>query len=186
MEARNYSMNVVPEEANFSESERGEPSISSESGKDPKDEEIARLSAERDNLVDRLARLQAEFENARKRAAKENLDHRDRVVYDTVHKLLPVIDNFDLALKADSPPEKLRGGVELIRRQMDEMLKEFGVQRIEAHGKPFDPHQHEAVEIVESLDHPENHVIEELRRGYRHKEKLLRPAMVRVTKNRKS
>jgi molecular chaperone GrpE len=147
-------------------------------------DEVARLSTERDALLDRLARLQAEFENARKRSAKENLEYRDRAVADLVYQLLPVIDNFDLALKTDSTPEKLRVGVELIRKQMDDILKGMGVHPVEAHGKPFDPHQHEAIEAVESDEHPENHVIEELRRGYKHKEKLLRPAMVRVTKGK--
>ncbi len=95
-----------------------------------------------------------------------------------------MIDNFDLALKADTSPEKLRQGVELIRRQLDDILKNLGVQAVEAHGMPFDPHHHEAIEMVDSEEHPENHVIAELRRGYKHKEKLLRPAMVRVTKSR--
>lgn len=148
------------------------------------EDELARVTAERDALVDRLARTQAEFENARKRAAKESLEYRDRAVADLVSQLLPVVDNFDLALRADSPPEKLRQGVELIRRQLDDILKNLGVQTVEAHGRPFDPHQHEAIEMVDSEEHPENHVVEELRRGYKHKEKLLRPAMVRVTKSK--
>jgi molecular chaperone GrpE len=150
----------------------------------PADDELGRLTAERDSLLDRLARLQAEFENARKRVARESLEYRDRALADLAAQLLPVIDNFDLALKADSTPEKLRQGVELIRRQLDDILKNLGVQPVESHGKPFDPHQHEAIEMVESEEHPENHVVEELRRGYKHKEKLLRPAMVRVAKSR--
>jgi len=146
--------------------------------------ELARVTAERDALLDRFARQQAEFENARKRAARENLEYRDRAVADLVYQLLPVIDNFDLALKTDAPPEKMRQGVELIRKQLEDILKGLGVQPVESHGKPFDPHHHEAIEVVESEEHPENHVIEELRRGYKHKEKLLRPAMVRVTKGK--
>ena len=150
----------------------------------PINDEVARLTAERNNLLDRLARLQAEFENARKRGARESLEYRDRALADLAAQLLPVIDNFDLALKTDSAPEKLRQGVELIRRQLDDILKNLGVQPVESHGKPFDPHQHEAIEMVESEEHPENHVVEELRRGYKHKEKLLRPAMVRVAKGK--
>src|SRR5579883_1334343 len=102
--------------------------------------ELARVTAERDALLDRFARQQAEFENARKRAARENLEYRDRAVADLVYQLLPVIDNFDLALKTDAPPEKMRQGVELIRKQLEDILKGLGVQPVESHGKPFDPH----------------------------------------------
>jgi molecular chaperone GrpE len=147
--------------------------------------ELKQLRAERDNLLDRLARLQAEFENARKRAAKENADFRDYAVADAARALLPVIDNFNLALKnANAKPEDFRRGVELIHKQLQDVLQKMNVQPVAAQGQPFDPRSHEAIEMVESDDVPENHVVEELQPGYRIKERLLRPAMVRVAKSK--
>ncbi|HEX7287745.1 MAG TPA: nucleotide exchange factor GrpE [Candidatus Angelobacter sp.] len=149
--------------------------------------ELKQLRAERDNLLDRLARLQAEFENARKRAAKENADYRDYAVADAARALLPVIDNFNLALKnAAARPEDLRKGVELIHKQLQDVLQKMNVQPVAAQGQPFDPRVHEAIEMVESDDVPDNHVLEELQPGYRIKERLLRPAMVRVAKSKQA
>jgi len=146
-----------------------------------------KLRAERDNLLDRLARLQAEFDNARKRAARENAEFRDYAVTDAVRVLLPVTDSLSLALKnADANPQEFKKGVELIQKQLQEALQKIGVQRVPAQGQPFDPRWHEAIEMVESNDVQDNHVIEELQPGYKIKERLLRPAMVRVAKNNKS
>jgi molecular chaperone GrpE len=147
------------------------------------EDEQQKLRAERDSLFDRLARLQAEFDNYRKRAAKENADFRDFAVADAARALLPVIDNFSLALKnASARPEDLRKGLELIHKQLQDVLQKMNVQRIPAQGEPFDPRVHEAIEMVESNDAPDHHVLEELQPGYRIKERLLRPAMVRVAK----
>ena len=146
-------------------------------------DELQKLRSERDALFDRVARLQAEFDNYRKRAAKENADFRDFAVADAARALLPVIDNFSLALKNSSArPEDLRKGVELIYKQLQDVLQKLNVQRIPAQGEPFDPRVHEAIEVVESNDAPDHHVLEELQPGYRIKERLLRPAMVRVSK----
>jgi molecular chaperone GrpE len=148
------------------------------------EDDTQKLRAERDSLFDRLARLQAEFDNYRKRAAKENSDFRDFAVADAARGLLPVIDNFSLALKNTSAkPEDLRKGVELIHKQLQDVLQKMNVQRIPAQGEPFDPRVHEAIEMVESNDVPDHHVLEELQPGYRIKERLLRPAMVKVAKN---
>lgn len=147
-------------------------------------EELQKLRAERDTLFDRLARLQAEFDNYRKRAARENLEFRDFALADTAKSLLPVIDNFALALKnAGANPEEFRKGIELIHKQLQDVLQKMNVQRIATQGQPFDPRLHEAIEMVESSDAPDNHVLDELQAGYRIKERLLRPAMVRVAKN---
>jgi molecular chaperone GrpE len=150
---------------------------------DPKDQ-MVRLQAERDALFDRLARQQAEFENLRKRSAKEQQDFREYAAADVVKQLIPILDNFDLALKSQSSEGDLRKGLELIRKQMDEVLTKLGVQAIPAKGQPFDPRFHEAIEMVESSDVKENHVVDELQRGYKLKERLLRPAMVRVSKHK--
>ncbi len=147
--------------------------------------ELRTLRSERDNLLDRLARLQAEFDNSRKRAAKENADYREYAVADGARHLLPVLDSFELALKnADVKPEDLRKGMELIRKQLQDALQKMNVQRVPAQGQLFDPRVHEAIEMVESNDVPDHHVLEELQPGYRIKERLLRPAMVRVAKNK--
>ena len=104
---------------------------------------------------------------------------------DAARSLLPVMDSFERALKnAEVKPDDLRKGVELIRKQLDEALQKMNVQRVPAEGQPFDPRVHEAIEMVESNDVPDHHVLEELQPGYRIKERLLRPAMVRVAKNK--
>lgn len=147
--------------------------------------ELRKLRSERDNLLDRLARLQAEFDNSRKRAAKENADYREYAVADAARSLLPVLDSFELALKnAEMKPDDLRKGMELIRKQLNDALQRMNVQRVPAAGQPFDPRVHEAIEMVESNNVPDHHVLEELQPGYRIKERLLRPAMVRVAKNK--
>lgn len=147
-------------------------------------QEYERVSQERDALLDRLARLQAEFENYRKRSAREQAEFREYAVADAVKNFLPILDNFDLALRSQSNEgAALRSGIELIRKQMDDVLSRLGVQVIPAQGSTFDPRVHEAIEMVESADHADHEVIDELQRGYKLKERLLRPAMVRVATN---
>lgn len=146
-------------------------------------EEYDRLKAEKDQLMDRLLRLQAEFDNARKREAKERAESREYAVANTVEQFLPVLDNFQLALKSTGSAEQLRAGVELIVKQMEEALRGMSVQPVEAVGAVFDPRVHEALEMVERNDVPDHQVIEEVRRGYRMRERLLRPALVRVASN---
>jgi len=148
------------------------------------EDELARVKAERDQLLDRLARQQAEFENARKRAAREQRDFKDYAVAEAVQTLLPVLDSFERALKT-APAGEFRNGVELIYKQLADTLGRLGVRPIAAQGEPFDPRHHEAVEVVESTAVADHHVLEELQRGYMLKERLLRPAMVRVAKHPK-
>jgi len=147
--------------------------------------EIDQLKGERDQLLDRLARLQAEFENARKRAERERLEYRDYATGNVVEQFLPVVDNFELALKSTGTAEQLRHGVELIVKQMEEVLRQLQVNPIPTVGEVFDPRVHEALGSVERDDLPDQHVAEEIRRGYRLRERLLRPAMVRVAHNPK-
>ena len=145
--------------------------------------ELEKLRTERNDLFERLARLQAEFDNYRKRAAKENAEYRDYAVSDAARALLPVIDSFTLALKnAAAKPEDLRKGVELIFKQLQDVLQKLNIERVPAQGEPFDPRVHEAIEMVETDAAPDHHVLEELQPGYRIKGRLLRPAMVRVAK----
>jgi molecular chaperone GrpE len=148
-------------------------------------EEHGQLKAERDQLLDRLARLQAEFDNARKREARERAEFRDYALVSTVEQFLPVLDNFQLALRADGSAEQLRAGVELIVRQMEEVLRSLGVRPVATQDALFDPRQHEALEMVEREDLPDHQIMEEVRRGYTLRDRLLRPALVRVASNPK-
>lgn len=145
--------------------------------------ELEQLRGERDVLKDRLARLQAEFDNSRKREAKERQDARDYAVQGAVEPFLNVMDNFQLALKSEGSVEQLRAGVELILRQMEEALRGLNVQPVEAVGAQFDPRVHEALGSEERRDVPDHQVIDEIRRGYRLRDKLLRPALVRIATN---
>jgi molecular chaperone GrpE len=143
------------------------------------------LKTERDQLLDRLARMQAEFENARKRTERERQEYRDYAVGTVVEQFLPVLDNFELALKSTGSTEQLRSGVELIVKQMEEILRQLQVKPVATVGEQFDPRHHEALGTVEREDLPDQHVAEEVRRGYRLRERLLRPALVRVASNPK-
>lgn len=145
--------------------------------------EFQKVKAERDSLFDRLARAQAEFDNARRRAAKEQQEYRDFAISDAIKTLLPVIDSFERALQVRSDSNEFRNGIELIYKQLQDALAKLGVRAIPAKGEPFNPHFHEAIEMVETSDAPDHHVIDELQRGYKLKDRLLRPAMVRVAKN---
>jgi molecular chaperone GrpE len=145
--------------------------------------ELQKLKAERDSLVDRLARAQAEFENVRRRAAKEQQEFRDYALADAMKSLLPVVDSLERALQVKSDAAELRGGVELIYKQLQAALTKLSVNAIVSQGEPFDPRYHEAIEMVETSEVPDHQVIEELQRGYKFKERLLRPAMVKVAKN---
>ena len=149
----------------------------------PSQADIDQLSTERDQLRDRLARLQAEFDNARKREAKDRQDARDYTVQSTVEPFLGVMDNFQLALNAKGSAEQLKAGVEMILRQMDEALKGLNVQPVESIGAQFDPRVHEALGSIETKEFPDHQVLEEIRRGYRLRDKLLRPALVRIAAN---
>lgn len=151
--------------------------------------ELKRLEVERQDLVDKLARRQADFENYRKRTERERGETYHRMVGDVVSKLLPVMDNMRRALEAESLLEKTESkefshflhGVELIYKQLNDVLGELGVQPVAAVGQPFDPHVHEAVATEPSDEHEPDTVIQELLRGYLLGGKLLRPAMVKVS-----
>lgn len=145
-------------------------------------DELSKVKAERDTLFDRLARLQAEFDNFRKRQQKENADFRDYALTNAIRELLPILDSLDRALQTAPEGEEFRKGVELIDRQFHDALAKLGVEPIESKGQPFDPNLHQAIQMVESPDVDENHVVDELQRGYKIKDRLLRPAMVTVSR----
>ncbi len=146
-------------------------------------EELEKVKAERDALLERLARQQADFENARKRAARDQRDFQEYALADAVRSLLPAIDSLERALEAAGESGELRSGLELVHRQFHDALAKLGVKAVAAVGAKFDPHVHQAVEMVDTEEAPDHTVLEELQRGYKLKERLLRPAMVRVARN---
>jgi len=148
--------------------------------------EVQKLRVERDTLIDRLARLQAEFENARKRTAREQQDFREYALADAVKALLPILDSFERALQTGSAERsEFRSGVDLIHKQLQDALLKLGLRAIPARGELFDPHLHEAIEMVDTTEAADHQILEELQRGYKLKDRLLRPSMVRVARNPK-
>jgi molecular chaperone GrpE len=147
--------------------------------------DFQKMKSERDSLVDRLARSQAEFDNARKRAVREQQEFRDFALADSIRTLLPIIDSFELALRSSNEKSEFRNGVDLIYKQLQDALLKLGVQPVPAKGEQFDPRVHEAIEMVETHDARDQEVLEELQRGYKLRERLLRPAMVKVAHNSK-
>jgi molecular chaperone GrpE len=142
--------------------------------------ELERLTAERDEYLAHLQRTQAEFDNYRKRMLRDQTAHLERATAGLIEQLLPVLDAFELALNsAGSDAERLRKGVELVYGELLGALEKAGLERIEAHGKPFDPEEHEAVMHVED-EEGEPGVRDVVRSGYRFKGRVLRPAMVKV------
>lgn len=143
--------------------------------------EIDQLKSENALYLDRLARMQAEFDNFRKRNLREQQEFREYALTDSLKQLLPILDSLDRALKAESvSAEDFRSGVELIDRQFHDVLTRLGVEPIAAQGQPFDPSLHQAIQMVETDEVPDHHVIDELQRGYRLRDRVLRAAMVRV------
>jgi molecular chaperone GrpE len=142
--------------------------------------ELVRLQAERDEYLAHLQRTQAEFDNYRKRMLRDQTAHLERATAGLIEQLLPVLDSFELALNsAGTDVERLRKGVELVYGELLGVLEKAGLERIEAHGKPFNPEEHEAVMHVDS-EGGEPGVRDVVRSGYRLKGRVLRPAMVKV------
>ena len=144
--------------------------------------ELPAAGSERDSYLDRLARLQAEFDNFRKRTAREQQEFREYAVAEAVKSMLPVLDSFDRALGAPEGGD-FRAGLALINRQFHDALSKLGVEPLQVVGEPFDPQFHQAVQMVDTTEADDNHVLDELQRGYKLKDRLLRPAMVRVARN---
>jgi molecular chaperone GrpE len=172
----------VPEEVEAAEDARA----ASESAGDAAPalaDEIVELRKERDALQDRLLRQAAEFDNYRKRTERERRETAQYAAIDFVQDLLPVIDDFERALRIDAPgAEAYREGLEIIHRALMEMLRKRGVVPIDAVGAEFDPQIHQAVAYEEAPDRRDHEVIEQFARGYRLGDKLIRPAMVKVAK----
>ncbi len=154
-------------------------------GENPENEstatpDLAALEAEKAELQDRLLRTQAEFQNLRRRMEKEKLELSEYASMEAVRALLPVLDDFERALKADNNGDEYVKGMELIHQRFASQLEKLGLQPMNAQGQPFDPHAHHAVEMVETDEADDQTVLGEFQRGYNFKGRLLRPAMVKV------
>jgi molecular chaperone GrpE len=146
-------------------------------------DDLARVVEERDQLRDRLLRTTAEFDNYRKRVDRDRKEMTERAAESVLTEILPIIDDLERALAAPETgdgADAYRRGVELIHKQLLDLLTRRGVTPIETGGATFDPHLHQAVASEPSADHQEGEIIGEFRRGYRLGERLLRPAMVKV------
>ena len=142
------------------------------------------LQKERDDLYDRLLRKTAEFDNFRKRVERDRKEMIEWAAADVINDLLSIVDDFDRALAADAPPEAqtFKSGLELIQRQLAELLKKRGVTPVEALGADFDPHLHQAVAYEEVPGAREGEVVGVMAKGYKLGDRLLRPALVKVAK----
>ena len=160
-------------------------------------EELQARAAKADETWERLVQTTADFENFKKRAVRERQDAARFANESLVQKLIPVLDNFEMALGAFRPGgsapqgaqtnvgnslESLQAGITMIQQQLKAALTDAGVTEVDATGQPFDPHQHEAVSQQETAEVPEGHVLQQLRKGYKMRDRLLRPATVVVAK----
>ena len=146
-------------------------------------EELKTRAAKADESWERLLRTTADFDNFKKRAAREKIEAAQYASFSLIQKLLPVLDNFEMALTAAQSAQSdklasLQSGVVMIQQQLKSALAEAGLEEIDATGKPFDPNFHEAISQQESTEVPEGNVLQQLRKGYKLKERLLRPATV--------
>jgi len=159
-----------------------EARASAEESSDAASEQLQKLLAEKQELMNTLVRRQADFENYRRRVEKERAQDRQRATESMIEHLLPVLDAFDRALSesSDTAYIEYRKGFEMIRRQLWETLAKQGLVRIEAMDQEFNPHFHHAIERVETTEHADGIVIGELQPGYIFHGRVIRPAMVRV------
>ncbi len=149
--------------------------------------QVAALTADRDSLAsekadleDRLLRLRAEFDNYRRRVERERSDFLQFAAADLVGQVLPVLDDFERALKHETADREYAKGIELIFQRLLETLKKMGLEPLEAAGQKFDPNLHQAVQRVETDEAEDQTILEEFQKGYNFRGKLLRPAMVKV------
>ena len=154
-----------------------------DAGLDALRDERDNLKAERDELKELLLRRQAEFDNFRKRSEKERADFAQFAGMELVREILPILDDFDRALKIETADTEYAKGVGMIYGRLFEALKKQGLEPIDTTGATFDPHLHQAIERVETKDAEDHAVLAEFQRGYNFKGKLLRPAMVKVAVN---
>jgi len=171
-------------EAEAADAGQDESNAQEQAGLTPEQQEIEKLKLQADEHHQRLLRAQADFDNFRSRTRQEKEEFAKYASLKVVEQLLPVVDNFERALAAGKDSndyDALIKGVDMIFRQLDQVLAAEGLTRMETVGQPFNPEFHQAVMQVESDEHEEGIVVEELQKGYLLKDKVLRPAMVKVS-----
>lgn len=141
------------------------------------------LLKEKAELQDLLVRRQAEFDNFRRRVERERVEVFEFASLDTIKALLPILDDFERALKVESTDKEYVRGMELIYQRLYESLRKLGLEPISTEGATFDPHIHHAVDMVETQDYPDHTILKEYQRGFYFKNRLVRPAMVQVAIN---
>ena len=178
-EEKQTNEEVKEEEIEIIEDEQEESESKSEH-----EEQIEALTKEKDDIYNRLLRIQAEYDNFKKRSQKEKEADRKYKSQDIVNDLLPVLDNFERALQVEKSEETagLIDGISMVYRQLQEALTNHGVEPIDTEGQEFDPNMHHAVMQVEDDAFEPNHIVEELQKGYLLKDRVIRPAMVKVNK----
>jgi molecular chaperone GrpE len=172
------------ERENDSSPSSSDPSaVDPQAGSDPSPAaEVQRLKEEKEELLQTMIRRQADFENFRKRTERDRQEEGRRGVERLILDLIPVLDAFDRALQAHDDPayEEYGKGVTMIRKQLWDATAKHGVQRIEAAGKMFDPHMHQAIERLETMEYPDGYIVAVFQDGYMFHGRVLRPAIVRV------
>lgn len=183
-------MKKAEPETDKAESAGTEPLVSVESANVTAEqlEELKARALKADENWERLVRTTADFDNYKKRAAREKQEAIRFANEGLIEKLVPVLDNFDMALAATAQSasgeaaQSLQTGVSMIFQQLKGVLTEAGLEEINAAGQTFDPNWHEAVSQQESADAPEGQVLQQLRKGYKLRDRLIRPATVIVAK----
>lgn len=188
-EQRTYDETVEQHEDIQNEQQQDEQVQSEETQQEEKDElalayeKIAQLEAKLTETENRLLRLHADFDNYRRRVRLDMEAAEKYRAQSLVADLLPILDNFERALQVQVEDEKAKSllqGMEMVYRSLIEALKKEGVEAIESVGKPFDPHVHQAVMQVDDQNYEPNTVVEEFQKGYKLKDRVIRPAMVKV------
>jgi len=144
-----------------------------------------RLIEEKNDLTDRLLRRQAEFDNIRRRGERERADILEYAHTESVRAILPILDDFERALKSETADREYARGMELIYQRLSDALKKLGLEPISAKGQKFDPHVHHAVDMVETDEVEDHLILDEYQHGYNFRGRLLRPAMVKVAVTKK-
>lgn len=160
-----------------------DPASQAETTTTEKDGALEKLEQEKDEIYQKYLRLQAEYDNFRKRTQKEKEADRKYRSQSLITELLPIVDNFERALQTkveDDSAKQFVEGINMVYRQLTDVLQKEGVEEIETTGVAFDPHLHQAVMQVEDDNYDSNIVVEELQKGYKLKDKVIRPAMVKV------
>ena len=177
-----------------SSQDAGSGSSGDPAGADPSDSPAAlasvtaerdRLLEEKNDLLDRLLRRQAEFDNFRRRAERERAEVLEYAHTESVRAILPILDDFERALKMESADKEYARGMELIYQRFSDALKKLGLEPITSKGQKFDPNLHHAVDSVETDAVPDHTILEEFQRGYNFRGRQLRPAMVKVAVEKK-